>query len=35
MKVGEGLFNVCLVVVSAVAAFKSGVKALFALGMAV
>ena len=32
---GSEFFEVCLVVVSAVAAFKGGVKGLFALGRAV
>jgi len=34
-KVGGAFFEVCLVWVSAVAAFDGGVKALFALGRAV
>ena len=35
VKVGEAFFDVCLVRISAVAAFEGGVKALFALGRAV
>jgi len=34
-KVGGAFFGVCLVWISAVAAFEGGVKALFALGRAV